>query len=200
MQWQPPSDNHRKKMEKNDIRVSFDDEELIVVDKKDNIVDYKTKAKCHEGDGILHRAFSIFIFNDQKQLLLQKRSESKLLWPLYWSNSCCSHPRKSESMGSAATRRLTQEMGIQAALQYLYKFEYHARYKNIGSEWEICSVFIGKSDETVHVNRNEISDWKFVNLKILNEELHTTPNKFTPWFKMEWERIKSDYRNKIELL
>lgn len=181
-------------------QVSFDDEELIVVDKDDNIIDYKTKVVCHEGDGILHRAFSIFIFNDQNQLLLQKRSESKLLWPLYWSNSCCSHPHKGENTESAARRRLQQELGIETDLYYLFKFTYHARYENEGSEKEICSVFIGKSNGPVQINRNEISDWKYIDLRVLNNEFQSTPNKFTPWFKMEWERIQSDFMNNIESL
>ena len=83
-------------MTNNNNIVSFDDEKLIVVDKDDNILDYKTKAECHAGKGILHRAFSIFIFNEKKQLLIHKRSGSKQLWPYFWSNSCCSHPRKGE--------------------------------------------------------------------------------------------------------
>ena len=92
--------------------VSFDNEKLILVDKYDNVLGYKSKAECHEGEGILHRAFSIFIFNDKNQLLLQKRSAKKLLWPLYWSNSCCSHPRKGENYETATHRRLKEELGL----------------------------------------------------------------------------------------
>ena len=81
---------------------------LLIVNKKDEILRSETKEKCHEGKGILHRAFSVFIFNNKNQLLLQKRSKFKLLWPLYWSNSCCSHPKKGENIQSAAKKRLKE--------------------------------------------------------------------------------------------
>ena len=99
--------------------VSFDDEKLILVDKDDNVLGYKDKLSCHEGDGILHRAFSIFIFNKKKQLLLQKRSDQKLLWPLFWSNSCCSHPRQGEDYETAIHRRLKEELNIDTELKNL---------------------------------------------------------------------------------
>ena len=93
-------------------QVSFNDELLILVNEKDEEIGYKTKSVCHFGEGILHRAFSIFIFNTKEQLLMQKRSSQKNLWPNYWSNSCCSHPRKGEKIESAASRRLAEELGL----------------------------------------------------------------------------------------
>lgn len=187
-------------MTKKDNIVSFDDEKLIVVDEQDNILGYKTKAQCHKGEGILHRAFSIFIFNDHKQILLQQRSREKQLWPLYWSNSCCSHPRKGEEMADAAHRRLFEELGLRTSLKYLYKFQYHAGFGAAGSENEICSVFIGKSNGQVSVNHHEIAGWKFVDVAELNWDMTEHPEKYTPWFKMEWERIQNEYWGDVEAL
>ena len=180
--------------------VSFDDENLIVVDAQDNILDYKTKEECHQGTGILHRAFSVFIFNEEKELLLQRRSQYKLLWPMFWSNSCCSHPRKSENIEDAAHRRTQEELGLTTQLTYLYKFQYQASFKNIGSENELCSVYIGKAHGSVEANKNEIAEWKYINLTTLDGELQKNRELYTPWFKMEWDRIRNDYMNQINTL
>ena len=102
--------------------VSFDDEKLILVDENDNEIGYETKEKCHNGNGILHRAFSIFIFNRNNELLIQQRDLSKRLWGGYWSNTCCSHPRQGESYPVATQRRLEEEIGIKTPLQYLFRF------------------------------------------------------------------------------
>lgn len=181
-----------------DKTVSFDSEPLILVDENDKIVGHKDKASCHKGKGTLHRAFSIFIFNSKGQLLLQKRSDTKRLWPLYWSNSCCSHPRKNEETPVAATRRLQQELGMQTTLRYLYKFQYHAQYDVTGAEHELCSVFIGSSDDPVLVNHNEISDWRFVKPEQLTAEITKHPDQFTPWLKLEWEYILKHHRDALQ--
>ncbi len=180
--------------------VSFDNEKLILVDKDDNVLGYKSKTECHENNGILHRAFSIFIFNERKQLLLQKRSFQKQLWPLFWSNSCCSHPRKGEDYETATHRRLKEEVGIDTKLKYLYKFEYQVPFKDFGSEHELCSVYIGRSNDAVSVNQNEIAEWKFIDTNEMEKQMETQPENFTPWFKMEWERIKNQYTDQIENL
>ena len=186
-------------MKSNEI-VSFDDEMLIVVDENDNIIDYKSKIECHQGDGILHRAFSLFIFNDQGQLILQKRSDQKLLWPLYWSNSCCSHPRKGEILETATHRRLEQELGLDSDLIYLYIFQYQENFKQIGSENELCAVFIGKSNNPVEVNETEIAEWRYIDPDELTREVADQPENFTPWFKMEWTKLTSDFINEIKAL
>ena len=165
---------------------------LILVDSKDNILGYEDKARCHRGNGLLHRAFSIFIFNSKGQLLLQKRSANKPLWPLYWSNSVCSHPRKGEEYLEAAQRRLKEEINIRTPLHFLFKFQYQASFENIGSENELCAVFIGKSDDPVKVDPQEIAQWRFIELEELDKEFQTQPHLFTPWFKMEWEKIKKN--------
>ena len=177
--------------------VSFDDEKLILVDKNDNILGYEDKVECHKGDGILHRAFSIFIFNPKNELLLQKRSDQKLLWPFYWSNSCCSHPRQGEDYKTSIHRRLKEELGIDTGLKYLFRFQYHANFEDIGSENELCSVYIGKSDDKIIVNENEIAEWKFIKTNQMEKEMETNPQNFTPWFKMEWERIKKEFMGEM---
>jgi hydroxymethylglutaryl-CoA reductase len=167
------------------------EERLIVVDENDAVTGSCTREACHAGDGILHRAFSIFIFDARGRLLIQRRSAEKPLWPLYWSNSCCSHPRSGESTSEAARRRLSEELGISAPLQYAYKFSYQARYGQVGSENELCWVFVGQTDQPVHANPREIDQWRYVDPKALDAEMAQHPERFTPWFKMEWERLRN---------
>ena len=166
------------------------EDRLIVVNKKDEVLNFLPRSECHAGDGVLHRAFSIHIFNSDNQILLQRRSIHKELWPLFWSNSCCSHPRAGETNYDAAHRRLKEELGITARLEYHYKFTYQARYKDIGSENELCSVFIGQSDDTLKVDESEIAEWRYMDLDRLEHELKRNPEMFTPWFKMQWEQLR----------
>ncbi len=181
-------------------RVSFDDEKLILVDENDRVLGYENKDICHNGAGLLHRAFSIFVFNSKNELLLQKRSPEKRLWGNYWSNTCCSHPRKGETYEIATHRRLEEEVGLDIPMQYLYKFQYQARFGNEGSENEVCSVYIAKTDRAPVINRTEISDWKYISMDDLNRELKNHPEHFTPWFKMEWQRLRDEYLEVIRHL
>jgi isopentenyl-diphosphate delta-isomerase len=128
-------------------------------------------------------------------LLVQQRAASKRLWPLYWSNSCCSHPRRAESLESATHRRLSEELGFDCPLQFLFKFQYQAQFDATGAERELCSVFIGRSGGRVRVNRAEIHDWRWISTATLESEM-TGPEaaRFTPWFRLEWERVWRDHR------
>jgi isopentenyl-diphosphate delta-isomerase len=173
------------------------EEQLILVDEKDNIVGYDGKGNCHQKEGLLHRAFSIFIFNNQAQLLIQKRSKNKLLWPLYWSNSVCGHPRRDEDYENAIMRRLKEELGIVTQLHRLFHFKYHEVFNNIGSENELCSVFIGKTGKEIQPNREEIDEWKYVTISELNEDILKYSHLYTPWFKIEWELMKTRYNNQM---
>ncbi|GAB4183312.1 MAG: isopentenyl-diphosphate Delta-isomerase [Wenzhouxiangellaceae bacterium] len=173
--------------------VSFDSEELILVNDQDQELGFLDKQSCHRGKGTLHRAFSLFIFNRKGELLLQQRSAEKPLWPEYWSNSCCSHPRRGESMALATRRRLRQELGLSCELQYVYKFQYQAQYDETGAEHELCWVFLGLTDATPQVNATEIADWRYVGAADLEVELERHEERFTPWFKMEWQRLNQDY-------
>ncbi len=174
--------------------VSFPDEDLILVDDSDQEIGHLDKAGCHRGEGILHRAFSLFVFNEQGELLLQQRSADKPLWPLYWSNSCCSHPRRGESVDFAVNRRLEQELGMQTRAEFVYKFQYHAQFDETGAERELCWVYLGRCSDLPQPNKTEVADWRFISAAELNRELQQQPDTFTPWFKMEWTRLNTEYQ------
>jgi isopentenyl-diphosphate delta-isomerase len=177
-----------------------DSESLILVDEADREVGHLDKAQCHQGRGILHRAFSLLIFNDAGELLLQQRAASKRLWPLYWSNSCCSHPRRAETMEAAINRRLKEELGLRCPLHFLFKFQYQAQFDAAGAEQELCSVFVGHTSDPVRIDPSEILAWRWISPESLQAELAgSDAGKFTPWFVMEWERIWRDHRAVLAL-
>jgi isopentenyl-diphosphate Delta-isomerase len=173
--------------------VSSENEPLILVDSSDRAVGELDKAACHDGDGVLHRAFSLFIFDPEGRLLIQQRAPGKRLWPGYWSNSCCSHPRAGETMAEAVGRRLRQELGLEAALHYVYKFEYTARYLDLGTEHELCWVYVGRTTAQPVINSTEIGDWRWIAPADLDAELASHDERFTPWFKLEWRRLKARF-------
>jgi isopentenyl-diphosphate delta-isomerase len=173
--------------------VSSEDELLVLVDAADNETGHLTKAECHDGGGVLHRAFSVFLFNGRGETLLQQRGADKRLWPLYWSNSCCSHPRHGESIEIATIRRLQDELNVSASLEFVYKFSYQARFGEAGSENEMCSVFLGRLDGEPQANTTEIEEMRFVSADTLSDELAANPNMFTPWFKLEWQRLTEEF-------
>ena len=178
-----------------------DAESLILVDGADRELGYLDKARCHAGRGVLHRAFSLLIFNARDELLLQQRAAGKRLWPGFWSNSCCSHPRRHETMEAAIQRRLREELGLSCALQFLFKFEYQAQFDATGAEHELCSVYIGRSDGPLRVNRDEILAWRWIGPERLGEELAgADAARFTPWFRLEWERTWREHRADVRAL
>jgi isopentenyl-diphosphate delta-isomerase len=177
--------------------VSSEAEELILVDALDRVLGHASKAACHDGDGVLHRAFSLFVFNPAGALLLQQRSAGKRLWPSYWANTCCSHPRRGESLDEAAQRRLWQEMGMHCHLRHVYKFQYHARYGISGSEHELCSVFVGTTDAPVQANRTEVAAWRFIMPEALDAEMAASSDQVTPGLKLEWQRLRGDFRHEL---
>jgi isopentenyl-diphosphate delta-isomerase len=175
-----------------------DSDTLILVNEEDQGVGYMSKAQCHEGRGVLHRAFSLLIFNDRGELLIQQRAASKRLWPLYWSNSCCSHPRSEETMEAATRRRLSEELGLSCSLRFLFKFQYQAQFDATGAEHELCSVFIGRATQAPRVNAAEIRDWRWIAPQALEAEIGDAGGRtFTPWFMMEWARIWRDHRVEV---
>jgi len=173
--------------------VSSPTESLILVDADDREIGFRSKVACHAGDGLLHRAFSVFLFNRNGQVLLQQRSAQKPLWPLYWSNSCCSHPRQSETIEDAGRRRIREELHLDCDVWFLYKFRYQAAYGDVGSEHELCHVFAGIADGKVSAHPDEIVDWRYVDPDTLTREIAADGDRFTPWLKMEWERIRADF-------
>jgi isopentenyl-diphosphate Delta-isomerase len=178
-----------------------DSDSLILVDEADREVGHLDKARCHEGRGVLHRAFSLLIFNEAGELLLQQRSAGKRLWPLFWSNSCCSHPRRAETMEQAIHRRLYEELGLRCPLQFLFKFQYQAQFDAAGAEQELCSVFVGRTSDPVRIDAGEILAWRWISPAALQAELAGAgAERFTPWFVMEWERILRDHRGVLTAL
>jgi isopentenyl-diphosphate Delta-isomerase len=183
------------------VQTSADAEALILVDESDREVGHLGKEECHDGQGVLHRAFSLLIFNPVGELLLQRRAAGKRLWPLYWSNSVCSHPRRAERTESAAQRRLHEELGIRCGLHFLFKFQYQAQFGTAGSEYELCSVFIGRHAGRVRPNPQEIAAWRWVSPEALQAEMSGRGARhFTPWFVLEWARIWQQHRRELSAL
>ena len=158
-------------------------EYLILVDSNDNQMGTEEKVKCHLPHGKLHRAFTILLFNKEGKLLLTQRSMSKMLWPGDWDGTVASHPRQSETYVSSAERRLPEELGISCKLDYLFKFEYHVPYKDIGSENEVCGTLIGTIDnpEKIKLVKDEISAIKWVSFDELFSDIAKSPQNFCPW-------------------
>lgn len=179
--------------------VSSESELLIAVDSNDREIGTVSKAMAHDGEGILHRAFSIFLFNDKGEVLLQQRSAEKRLWPMFWSNTCCSHPRAGEDMPTATVRRLEQELGMQSDLTYMFKFQYQAKFGPEGSENELCSVFIGRAIDAPQIHPGEIAAVKWVAPETITDELaeDTDGKRYTPWFKMEWKRLTTEFADQL---
>jgi isopentenyl-diphosphate delta-isomerase len=176
-----------------DRLVSFDDERLIVVDTDDGVIGYETKRHVHRGSGLLHRAFSIFLISPTHGVLMQRRSVDKPLWPLFWSTSCCSHPRKDESYLDAAQRRLDEELGLVLELRVLFQLRYWAGFEDLGAEREHCRVLIGQVADasSVRANASEIADWIWIEPRSLDQWVSRHPKEFTPWFRLQWQRLRS---------
>ncbi len=165
---------------------------LVLVDALDRELGYLAKDACHDGEGALHRAFSVFVFNDRDELLLQRRSMEKRLWPGYWSNSCCSHPVAGDRIDRAVTRRVEQELGIHVQGRFLYKFIYQASFDGVGSEHELCHVFWARHNGPPRINDREISAWCWISVEQLSEKIAHSPDSFTPWLRLEWPRLLED--------
>ncbi|MEO7125097.1 MAG: isopentenyl-diphosphate Delta-isomerase [Nakamurella sp.] len=174
--------------------VSSDSEELILVDLNDHEVGFASKADAHDGEGILHRAFSVFLHDADGRILLQQRASGKRLWAGFWANSVCSHPRRGESMELATRRRMQQELGVAVDVTFCFKFDYHARFGSLGSERELCWVYLGMLDSAamaaVTHNRTEIDAVRWVSPDELDRELVEHPELFTPWLHLEWEQLR----------
>ena len=171
---------------------------LILVDSNDQEIGFLDKTRCHEDQGKLHRAFSIFLFNRSGEVLLQQRATSKPLWGDFWSNTCCSHPRAGESIDFAASRRIGEELGVQSDLKFVYKFEYQARFNTQLSENELCSVYFGRFDGSHAPNPNEVQSWKWISKESLTKELRENTDLYTPWLKLEWSTLNQDYAEQLK--
>jgi isopentenyl-diphosphate delta-isomerase len=157
-------------------------EKVILVDVNDNPIGEEEKLEAHQ-KGLLHRCFSIFIFNQAGKLLLQKRAKEKYHSSGLWSNTCCSHPAPGEDTLDAAHRRLKEEMGIDCELKEIYKFVYKAKLDNGLTEYEYDHVFMGIYSDDPIPDKDEVSGWKRVDLDWLAEDLENNPENYTYWLK-----------------
>ena len=157
--------------------------EVILVDTDDNAIGTMEKMEAHE-KGLLHRAFSVLIFNSKGELLIQKRASTKYHSGSLWTNTCCSHPAPNESIEQAAKRRLYEEMGIDAEPAFKYKFIYKTDLDQNLVEHEVDHVLTALFDGEPMVNENEVADWKYIDLKELKKDALVNPHLYTEWFKL----------------
>jgi isopentenyl-diphosphate delta-isomerase len=160
---------------------------VILVDEKDSEVGVGEKLKVHQ-EGKLHRAFSIFIFNSKREMLLQKRAKSKHHSGGLWTNTCCSHPEPNKNLKSEAKRRLKEEMGIDCDLKEIFSFVYKANLGNL-TEYEFDHAFVGKFDGTPILNKEEAEDWKWIKPEELKRDIKENPEKYTYWFKLILDKV-----------
>jgi isopentenyl-diphosphate delta-isomerase len=156
---------------------------VILVDEEDREIGTEEKLEAHRGEGMLHRAVSIFLFNRRGELLVQRRAEGKYHFAGLWSNTCCSHPRPGESVAEVSERRLREEMGLSASLRVVRKFIYKATDPMTSlSEHELVHLVIGQTDSDPTPDSGEIGDWAWIDLEKLQRDLATRPSAYTPWF------------------
>jgi len=170
------------------INTDFKNDEVILVNEQDEEIGFMSKLEAHQ-KGVLHRAFSVFIFNTNGEILLQQRALGKYHSEGLWSNTCCSHPLPHESAASGAVRRLQEEMGIQASLSFLYSFLYKAELDNGLTEHELDHIFWGISDNEPVINTAEVSNYKYISVNDLKTDLRENPEKYTEWLKICFNEV-----------
>lgn len=157
------------------------EEQVILVDKDDNQIGLMAKMEAHE-KALLHRAFSVFTFNDKGELLLQQRAADKYHSPLLWTNTCCSHQRNGETSLEAGKRRLQEEMGFTCDLEEVFSFIYKAPFDNGLTEHELDHVMIGNYNENPIINKEEVEAFKWMTLQEVKTDMEKNPEVYTAWF------------------
>jgi isopentenyl-diphosphate delta-isomerase len=163
-------------------------ENVILVNEHDEEIGAMEKMQAHE-KGLLHRAFSVFIFNAEGQMLLQQRAARKYHSPNLWTNACCSHPRPGETTLQAAQRRLQEELGFDTELQEVFEFTYNAPFDNGLTEHEFDHVYTGTYDSVIKPNINEVVDYCYKSMEDIQQSLESHPHKYTVWFAIAFPRI-----------
>lgn len=159
------------------------EEQVILVDKNNNQIGLMNKMEAHE-KALLHRAFSVFVFNDKNELMLQQRAAEKYHSPLLWANTCCSHQRDGEENIAAGMRRLEEEMGFSCTLEEKFSFIYKAPFDNGLTEHELDHVMIGYYNDTPKINPEEVASYKWMNLEDVKQDIIDKPEVYTEWFKI----------------
>jgi isopentenyl-diphosphate delta-isomerase len=170
--------------------------EVVLVDEQDNTIGVMEKMEAHR-KGLLHRAFSIFLFNDSGQMLLQRRALSKYHSPGLWTNTCCSHPMQGESLDIAASRRLKEEMGMVCTMTKAFDFIYRADLDNELVEHEFDHVFFGNTNQSPSINQDEVCEWKWMPVFDVYVDVQLNPARYTEWFKIALPEVMT--RLKLQL-
>lgn len=164
------------------------EEHVILVNDKDEQIGTMPKLEAHQ-KAVLHRAFSVFIFNDKNELMLQQRAKHKYHSPMLWTNTCCSHQRVGESNLQAGKRRLKEEMGFVVDLKETISFIYKAPFDNGLTEHEFDHVMVGHSNLEPVINPEEVESWKWMPLEAVKLDIKTHPELYTEWFKIIFDKF-----------
>ena len=164
-------------------------EEVILVDENDNEIGIKEKMQAHR-ESLLHRAFSVFIFNNKGEMLLQQRAINKFHSGGLWTNACCSHTKPGEATGAAALRRLNEELGFETSIEKLFDFTYKTNFDNGLTEHEFDHVFSGVYNGVINFNKAEVQDFCYRAVDENESSLQSHPQKFTEWFKIAFPLVK----------
>jgi len=170
------------------------EEQVILVNENDEQTGVMEKMEAHR-KGLLHRAFSIFIFNDKGEMLLQQRALNKYHSPGLWTNACCSHPRPGEEIITAANRRLAEELSFQTAIVPAFNFTYKASFDNGLTEHEFDHVLVGNYSLEITFNENEAMACEYKSVAIIKEEIEVNPEKYTAWFIIAFPKVMDWYNN-----
>ncbi|MDO3427107.1 isopentenyl-diphosphate Delta-isomerase [Chryseobacterium sp. APV1] len=165
------------------------EEFVVLVNPEDKVLGFMEKQQAHI-NGLLHRAFSVFLFNSNGEMLLQKRASGKYHSPLKWTNAVCSHPRSEETYLEGAKRRVKEELGIDVELSEKFNFIYKADVGNGLWEHELDHVFTGTFEGEFYLNKEEVEEVRYISLENLNQEISENPDNFTEWFKIILEEYK----------
>lgn len=168
------------------------EEYVVLVNPEDTVLGLMEKQQAHI-NGLLHRAFSVFLFNNQGEMLLQKRAAEKYHSPNQWTNAVCSHPRDGESYLEGAKRRVKEELGIETELSEKFNFIYKADVGNGLWEHELDYVFTGTYNADFNLNKNEVEEVRYISMKDLDQEILEHPEQFTEWFKIILEEYKHNF-------
>lgn len=167
-------------------------EHVILVDSNDEAIGTMEKMEAHLS-GILHRAFSVFIFNSKGELLMQQRASGKYHSGGKWTNTCCSHPRLNEKTEDAAKRRIKEEMGMECDLKYIFHFMYQAPLEKGLSENEYDHVYFGVSDDIPAPDPEEVASFKYISMEELKKSIESSPAEYTEWLKICFDRVMEEY-------
>lgn len=163
-------------------------EQVILVDENDNEIGLMEKMEAHR-KGLLHRAFSVFVLNDKGELMVHQRALHKYHSGGLWTNTCCSHPRKGETVEEAAHRRLVEEMGFDCPIEKQFDFVYKAVLDSGLTEHEFDHLFIGHYNDEPNINPEEVADWKWMTVDAVKQDLEENPTQYTEWFKIIFDRF-----------